>query len=173
MICAIKGIGPKRLEKMRKYLTVGKPQAKAPRKIRAQAPSRRRNPNLLWPADRTLRSFGHLHGRSQDDKFTVVCSKHLMGWLLFDDVKRDLVGDGDAVAFEGDNFFGMVGQDANVFEAEVDQNLRADAAFVLDHALTSGLAVELAARMNMNLRELAGLVRLIDAETAASVMEIE
>ncbi|MBS1866986.1 MAG: helix-hairpin-helix domain-containing protein, partial [Acidobacteria bacterium] len=35
---AIKGIGPKRLEKMRKYLTVGKPATKS----EAKAPARNR-----------------------------------------------------------------------------------------------------------------------------------
>ena len=57
------------------------------------------------------------------------------------DAEGDLVGDADAVAFEGDDFFGVVGEDANVLETEVDEDLRADAAFVLDHALAGGLAV--------------------------------
>jgi comEA protein len=35
---AIKGIGPKRLEKMRKYLTVGKPSAKSDFKTNAKSP---------------------------------------------------------------------------------------------------------------------------------------
>src|SRR5215470_17173341 len=35
---AIKGIGPKRLEKMRKYLTVGKPQAKSDSKAATKNP---------------------------------------------------------------------------------------------------------------------------------------
>ncbi|GAC1635268.1 MAG: hypothetical protein NVS9B14_12260 [Candidatus Acidiferrum sp.] len=35
---AIKGIGPKRLEKMRKYLTVGKPPAKSDSKAAAKNP---------------------------------------------------------------------------------------------------------------------------------------
>ena len=68
------------------------------------------------------------------------------------EAQRHLVGDADAVAFEGDNFFGMIGEDADVFEAEVDQDLRADAAFVLDHALAGGFAIELATLMKMDLR---------------------
>ena len=49
----------------------------------------------------------------------------------------------------------------------------ADAGFVLDEALAGGFAVELAAGVNVNLRELSGFVGLIDAEAAACVMEIE
>ena len=80
-----------------------------------------------------------------------------MGGAPCFDAKRYLVRNADAVAFEGDDFFRMVGDDANVFEAEIDEDLRADAAFMLHHALASRLAVELAAGMKMNLRERAGL----------------
>lgn len=93
--------------------------------------------------------------------------------LGFVNVERNLVGDGDAVAFEGDDFFRVIGEDANVLEAEVDQDLRADAAFVLDHALTSGFAIELAALVKMNLRKAtSGGVRGFHAEATAGVMEI-
>ncbi len=34
-------------------------------------------------------------------------------WLV--DAERDLIGDADAVAFESDDFFRMIGQDADVF----------------------------------------------------------
>ena len=81
-----------------------------------------------------------------------------------------MVGDADAVAFEGHDFFGMVGDDADIFEAEVDEDLCADAAFVLDHALTGGFAIELAARMEMNLRQGAGSFRRVDAVAATGVM---
>src|SRR6185369_6404356 len=89
------------------------------------------------------------------------------------DAQRDLVGDADAVAFEGDDFFRVIGQDPNVFQAEVDQDLGADAGFVLDHALAGGFAVELAALMEMDLRERARLVGGLDAEAASGVMEIK
>ena len=89
------------------------------------------------------------------------------------DTQRDLVGNGDAVAFEGDDFFWVVGEDANVSKAEVDQDLRANAAFVLDHALASGLAIELAALMKMNLRQRAWFVGGIDGEAASRVMEVK
>lgn len=63
---------PKTLQKMRKYLTVGKPRAKSDSKSteknQVQAPSHRRNSNLNWPAAFRLMSFGHLHGCPQDDK---------------------------------------------------------------------------------------------------------
>ena len=44
----------------------------------------------------------------------------LVGRLGLVDAEGDLVGDADAVAFEGDDLFGVVGEDANVLEAEVD-----------------------------------------------------
>ena len=89
------------------------------------------------------------------------------------DAQGDLVGDADAVAFEGDDFFRVIGEDANVAEAEVDQDLRADAAFVLDHALAGGFAIELAAFVKMNLRKRAGLFGGFDAEAASGVMQVE
>src|SRR6266446_1623748 len=85
----------------------------------------------------------------------------------------DLVGDSDAVAFEGDDFFRVIGQDTDVLEAEVDQDLRADAAFVLDHALAGRFAIELATLMKMNLRKRAGLFGGFDAEAAPGVVEIK
>ena len=84
-----------------------------------------------------------------------------------------LIGDADAVAFESDDFFRMIGEDVNVLEAEVDQDLRADAAFVLDHALARRLAIELAALVKMNLREHARLFGGFDAEAASCVMQVE
>ena len=100
-------------------------------------------------------------------------SQHLVGGARLFDVQRDLVGDADAVAFEGDDFFRVIRQDADVLEAEVDQDLRADATFMLDHALAGRLAIELAAFVKMDLREGAGLFGSIDREAASSVMQIE
>ena len=74
-----------------------------------------------------------------------------MGGFGLVEAEGDLVGDADAVTFEGYYFFRVIGEDADVFEAEVDQDLGADAAFVLDHALAGGLAIELAALVEMNL----------------------
>jgi hypothetical protein len=39
----------------------------------------------------------------------------------------------------------MVGKHADILQAEVDKDLRADAAFVLDHALPRRLAIQLPA----------------------------
>ena len=89
------------------------------------------------------------------------------------DAERDLVGDADAVALEGYDFFRVICQDANILQAEVDQDLRADAALVLDHALAGWLAVELAAFVNMNLGQHASCFGRIDTESTAGVMEIE
>jgi len=93
--------------------------------------------------------------------------------LLLIDAEGDLVRDGHAVAFQGHHFFGVVGEDANVIQAEVDQDLRADAAFVLHHALASRFAVELATLMKVNLRQSAGLLGGIDGKAAAGVMKIK
>ncbi|SRR5258708_32958800 len=96
-----------------------------------------------------------------------------MGGTKLPDAQGNLVGDADAVAFESDDFFRMIGEDANVLQAEVDENLRADAAFVLDHALTSGFAIELSALVKMNLRERTWLFRGFNGEAASCVMEVQ
>src|SRR6267378_4012537 len=100
-------------------------------------------------------------------------SQHLMGGAGLLDAQRHLVGDADAVAFEGDDFFRVIGEDANVLEAEVDQDLCADAAFVLDHALPRKLAIELAALVEMNLWENAGFLGGFNTEAASGVMKVE
>src|SRR5712692_6531316 len=100
-------------------------------------------------------------------------SQNLMARLRCLYAKRDLVGDANAVAFERDDFFRVVGEHANVLEAQVDQDLRADAAFVLDHALAGGFAIELAALMKMNLRERTGLFGRFDTETTTRVVQVE
>ena len=96
-----------------------------------------------------------------------------MGEPVGIDAQGDLIGNGDAVAFEGNDFLWVVRENANAFEAEVNQDLCADATFVLHHALAGGLAIELAALMKMNLRQRAGLFRSVDGKPAAGVMEIE
>ena len=100
-------------------------------------------------------------------------SEQLMGFPGLLDMQGDLVGDGDAVAFEGDNFFRVVGENANVFQTQIDQNLRADAAFVLDEALACGRTIELSAGVNMNLRENAGFGGSFNSKTASGVMQVE
>ena len=93
--------------------------------------------------------------------------------LMLIDAEGDLVGDGDAVAFEGHDFFRMVGQNTNVLEPEVDQDLRADSAFMLHQPLTRGRAVQLAARVNVNLRQYAWRLGGFNAKAAAGVMQVQ
>src|SRR2546429_6594484 len=69
--------------------------------------------------------------RKGRDGFTAVDSTWDLVGLGSFDAQRDLICDGDAVAFQRDDFFGMVGENPNVSEAEVDQDLRAYSAFVL------------------------------------------
>ena len=88
-------------------------------------------------------------------------------------MERDLVGDADAVAFEGYYFFRVIGQDADVFQAQVDEDLRADATFVLNHALAGWFAIELAALVEMDLGQGAWGFGRFDTEAAAGVVEIE
>ncbi len=89
------------------------------------------------------------------------------------DAQGNLVGDADAVAFEGDDFFRVIGEDADVLEAEIDQDLRADAALVLDQALAGRLAIQLPALVEMDLRKRAGFFRGIHGESAPGVVKIE
>jgi len=89
------------------------------------------------------------------------------------EAQRDLVSDADAVAFKGDNFFRMIGEHADVFQAQVDQDLRADAALMLDHTLAGGLTIELTALVKMNLRQSAWFLGGINGETSSRVMQIE
>src|SRR6266566_6623554 len=68
----------------------------------------------------------------------------------------------------------MVRQDANILEPEINQNLSADTALMLNHALASGFAVELAACVKMDARRRGGLeFRRFDGEAPPGVMEIE
>jgi hypothetical protein len=84
-----------------------------------------------------------------------------------------LVGDADAVAFQGYYLFRVIGQDADVFQAQVDEDLGAYAAFVLDHALAGGFAIELATLMEVDLGQGARGFGRFDTEAAAGVVEIE
>ena len=111
--------------------------------------------------------------RKERDGFTAVDSTRDRVGLGSFDAQRDLICDGDAVAFKRDDFFWMVGENPDVFEAEVDQDLRAYSAFVLHHALASGLAIELASLMKMNLWQRARFFSGIDGEAAAGVVKIE
>ena len=92
-------------------------------------------------------------------------------WVF--DAERNLVGDTDAVAFESDDFFRVIGENTNIFQAEVDQDLCADTTFVLYEALARWRAIELSARVNVNLRKNARLTGSFDAKAAACVVQIK
>src|SRR5882757_2362230 len=93
--------------------------------------------------------------------------------LLGGKVQRDLIGDADAVAFEGHDLLRMVCYHADIFQSQIDQNLGADAAFVLNHSLTRRLAIQLAARMKMDLRQLARRLCILDCESASGVVKVQ
>jgi hypothetical protein len=84
-----------------------------------------------------------------------------------------LVGDADAIAFESYHLFGMVGQDANVFQTQIDQNLGADAAFMLHHALASWLAIELTALVETDLGKGTRCFAGFDSEASAGMVKVE
>lgn len=67
----------------------------------------------------------------------------------------------------------MVGQYADIFKTQVNQHLGAHAGFVLDHALAGRFAIELASLVEMDLRHGAGFLGCLDAEAAASMVEIQ
>ncbi len=67
----------------------------------------------------------------------------------------------------------MIGDHADVFQSQVDQDLGANAAFVLHHALAGRFAIELAARVEMNLRKRARRFGRVDGEAAAGVMQVQ
>lgn len=141
---AIKGIGPERLEKMRKYVTVGKSLApKKPASSRATSlapPSTAKSPPRASPntteqvrrrRTETRTNFkkkNRPEGRalqkhecgSAQKKCTNSSSKYLVSFFWLFDAQRHLIGDADAVAFEGDNFLWMIRQNADVFQAQVD-----------------------------------------------------
>src|ERR1700747_3272614 len=77
----------------------------------------------------------------------------LMRGLLRREVQRHLVGDADAVAFEGYDLLRVIRHHANVFQSQIDQNLRPDATFMLHHALPRRLAIQLTPRVKMSVRE--------------------
>src|SRR5580700_4253193 len=69
----------------------------------------------------------------------------------------------------------MVGQDANSPQAQVNQNLRAYAAFALHQSLASKVVLHFLARMETNARQFGGirLARRINLESAPGVMQID
>lgn len=66
--------------------------------------------------------------------------------------QRNLLGDFKAVAFEGHDLARMVGENANSAQAEVDQDLRPDAAFSLHEPLAAEVLVNFRATVELNSR---------------------
>ena len=69
---------------------------------------------------------------------------------------RHLVCDGKAITFECDYFPGMIGEHAQSLQAEVDQDLCANATFMLQQTLPRKVLIDLAARVIQNMRQHAG-----------------
>lgn len=86
----------------------------------------------------------------------------------------NLVGDGDAISRESDNFARVIGEHTNVCEAEVAQDLRPDAAFMLHHSLASDVAIELTTPVVTDAGQRAhGGWSGIDTKSTAGVMQID
>src|ERR1700735_1355283 len=87
--------------------------------------------------------------------------------------QRDLVCDFEAVAFEGDHFAWMICENADAAQSEIDQDLRADAAFALHQTLASKIVIQLLALVKADARKLCA-VRLarIDLKSPPGVMQI-
>ena len=67
--------------------------------------------------------------------------------------QRHLIDDLQAVAFERDDFARMIRQHANPPQSQIDQDLRADAAFVLHQALAPEVLIDFAARVINDARQ--------------------
>ena len=98
---AIKGFGSKRLEKMRKYLTVGESTAKKPSPAATAAAH---TPAKQAPAP--------LPRRPNNLSFYL---QQLVSSPPLRDPQRHLVGNPNSVPFERHDLLWMIGQHANVF----------------------------------------------------------
>jgi hypothetical protein len=71
------------------------------------------------------------------------------------DGQRLLIGNGEAVSFERHYLAGMIGEHAQALETEIDEDLGADAAFMLEEPLPGGILIELAASVVEHARHFA------------------
>jgi hypothetical protein len=80
-----------------------------------------------------------------------------------------------AVAIEGYYFARMIGEDADAAEAEVYQDLGADAAFALDQALSAQVVFLFVAGVEADARQFGGVgfARRVNLEAATGVMEVD
>ena len=90
-------------------------------------------------------------------------------------MKRGLLGDFETIAFEGDDLARMVGEDANAAQAEVDEDLRADAALALHEALAAKVLVDFRARVELDARErvVCFFDGRVDAKAAAAMVQVD
>ncbi len=96
-----------------------------------------------------------------------------MGEFLRDGQDRHLVRNGQAIAFQGDNFARMIRKYTQVFQSKIYQNLSADAAFVLKQSLPCDIAVKLAAGVIQDLwQRTHDRDGIIDCEAASRVVQI-
>ena len=113
--------------------------------------------------------------RIQPHRLKSVLLNYLMGtFFRRRGAERNLFGNGQAVTFERHNFFRVIGQNPQALQSQVDQYLRADAAFMLQKPLPRHIHIQLFARVVQNVRERArNRGNRFDAKTAARVMKID
>jgi hypothetical protein len=96
----------KHLSKLQRSLLLRKPPE--PKRHHSRSQQKKQN------ASDTVGIFEWFDRNDRPSSKSCSDSKRLMSWLGLVDAEGDLVGDADAVAFEGDDFFGVIGEDANV-----------------------------------------------------------
>src|SRR5215475_11365807 len=131
----------------------------------------------------TLQRFGPIfafwHGQTSGryfltDSETTPCQlEWLVAGFWYREIERNLVGDADTVAFERDNFLRVIGHHSDILETQIDQDLRADPTFVLNHALARDFTIQLSALMEMDFRQRAGRLRVVDGEAATGMMQVQ
>ena len=99
--------------------------------------------------------------------------KRLVGRFSGSGRQRHLVDYIEAVPLQGDYFSGVVGQHSQILQPQIDQNLRADAAFMLQQSLSGQILIQLAARVIQNLGQQSGSRRGgIDPKSTPGVMQV-
>ena len=87
------------------------------------------------------------------------------------DRQRLLICNVQPVSFERDHFARMVGEHAQTLQAQIEQNLCPDAAFMLQQALPRHVLIELAASVIEHASHLARTgMRLLQTKASASVV---
>src|SRR5260370_19321846 len=152
---------------MRKSLAVSKiPASKQPAK--SSAPPQPPKPRL-----RPTRFFSAPTLRSPRLCVRFCCLECLVCWVARFHAQRHLVLDADPVAFESHDFLWMVSQYADIFESQIDQNLRANSTFVLHHALPRRFALQLSTRMTINLLHHAGFLAHLNPKSPPRVVQVQ